>query len=235
LFLIISSVLSSYYSLQWATNRDLPKKFITYIYQENGSRIPATWFNKAIAYYIAFTSFAGITLFFLDNGKLWSTFATLHNFWEVCILLLLSQGGKITSNFFYAFVGFYVFIVNVLNIVLPWPMDALWFKMQGMERDIYIFIYVFYLFIGQIIQISSFFYKVFVRILHYLSYLFVFTFLHKNMLKNNHQLNFLYLMRMIFLQLMKNQAFHQKSFNTHNKFYYYFLHLLFISWEILYL
>jgi hypothetical protein len=138
-FLIISSALSGYYSLSWASNRDLPKKYVTYIYQENGSRIPATWINKAIAYYIAFTSFAGMALFYLDTGKLWSTFGVLHNFWEVCILLLLYQGGKITSSFFFAFVAFYVFIVILLSTVLPWPLDAIWFKAQGNEFLYYYF------------------------------------------------------------------------------------------------
>ncbi|CAG8457024.1 13946_t:CDS:2 [Funneliformis mosseae] len=139
-FLMISLILSGYYSLQWVSHRDLPKKFITYIYQENGSRIPAIWFNKTIAYYISFTSVSGVALFFFDSGKLWSTFGTLHNIWEVCILLLLAQGGKITSSFFYAFVAFYIMFVNVLNIVLPWPFDAMWFKAQGICSDYALFI-----------------------------------------------------------------------------------------------
>jgi hypothetical protein len=74
-----------------------------------------------------------MALFYLDTGKLWSTFGVFHNLWEVCILLLLYQGGKITSSFFFVFVAFYVFIVNLLNIVLPWPLDAIWFKAQGNE------------------------------------------------------------------------------------------------------
>ncbi|GBB99788.1 hypothetical protein RclHR1_03630016 [Rhizophagus clarus] len=140
LFLIITSILSGYYSLIWASNRDLPKKYVTYIYQENGSRIPATWFNKAIAYYIVFTSVAGIALFYLDTGKLWSTFGILHNIWEVCILLLLHQGGKITSSFFFAFIAIYVIMVTLLDIVLPWPLDAIWFKAQGLCADCALFI-----------------------------------------------------------------------------------------------
>ncbi|CAB4384167.1 hypothetical protein RhiirA1_415889 [Rhizophagus irregularis] len=140
IFLIITSILSGYYSLKWTSTRDLPKKYVTYIYQENGSRISATWFNKAIAYYIVFTSFAGIALFYLDTGKLWSTFGILHNIWEVCILLLLHQGGKITSSFFFAFIAFYVFIVTLLDIVLSWPFDAVWFKVQGLCSDYALFI-----------------------------------------------------------------------------------------------
>ncbi|CAI2168969.1 16259_t:CDS:2 [Funneliformis geosporum] len=139
-FLMISLTLSGYYSLQWVSHWDLPKKFITYFYHENGSRIPAIWFNNSIAYYLSFTSVSGIALFILDTGKLWSTFGVLHNVWEVCILLLLAQGGKITSSLFYAFVAFYVMLVNVLNIVLPWPYDAIWFKAQGLCSDYALFI-----------------------------------------------------------------------------------------------
>ncbi|CAG8511321.1 16092_t:CDS:2 [Cetraspora pellucida] len=78
---------------------------------------------------------SGITFFILDFGKLFSTFSVLHNIFEVGILLLLIQGGKITTNYFYAIVGTYLFIVMLLNISLPWPYDAVWFKTQDYVRE----------------------------------------------------------------------------------------------------
>ncbi|CAG8454176.1 2998_t:CDS:2 [Diversispora eburnea] len=134
-FLIITNGLSSIYAFIWASKKDLPKKVITYIYQENGSRTTAYFFNILIAYYITFTFISGVALYLLDTGKLFSAFAVLHNAFELAMMLLLLQGGKITSNYFYAIMGCYIFIVNLLDIALPWPIDGTWFKAQGLCLD----------------------------------------------------------------------------------------------------
>ncbi|CAJ0752183.1 1051_t:CDS:10 [Entrophospora sp. SA101] len=76
------------------------------------------------------STLATITLFIFDIGKLWSIFGTLHIIGEVIVMLLLSQGGKISSYWFYGIVGGYIFLVNVINISLSWPYDAIWFKWQ---------------------------------------------------------------------------------------------------------
>ncbi|CAG8577486.1 17792_t:CDS:2 [Gigaspora margarita] len=117
-FFIITNVTASIYTIIWASKRDLPKKFITYIYQENGSRIPANFFNNFIAYYISMTAISGIAFFILDFGKLFSTFSVLHNIFEVGILLLLFQGGKIITNNFYAAVGGYAMCIIFTRIYL---------------------------------------------------------------------------------------------------------------------
>nr|CAG8446972.1 8683_t:CDS:10 [Entrophospora candida] len=83
---------------------------------------------------------ATITLFIFDIGKLWSIFGTLHIIGEVIVMLLLSQGGKISSYWFYGIVGGYIFLVNVINISLSWPYDAIWFKWQGFCSDFAILI-----------------------------------------------------------------------------------------------
>lgn len=79
---------------------------------------------------------SGIAFFILDIGKLFSTFSVLINIFEVGILLLLFQGGKIATNYFYATVGIYLLLVILLNISLPWPYDAIWFKAQGNKYNI---------------------------------------------------------------------------------------------------
>ncbi|CAG8438238.1 2740_t:CDS:2 [Acaulospora morrowiae] len=134
-FWIVINGLSAVYAFVWASKRNLPKKVITYIYQENGSRTTSHFLNVIIAYYITFTFVSGFALFLFDNGKMFSTFAAFHNAFELAMILLFFQGGKITLKYFYATVGGYIFLVNLLDITLPWPINGLWFKAQGLCLD----------------------------------------------------------------------------------------------------
>ncbi|CAJ0630290.1 2338_t:CDS:10 [Entrophospora sp. SA101] len=72
-----------------------------------------------------------ITLLIFDIGKLWD----LHIIGEVIVVLLLSQGGRISSYWFYGIVGGYTFLVDVINISLSWPYDAIWFKCEYVREQ----------------------------------------------------------------------------------------------------
>ena len=66
-----------------------------------------------------------------DVGKLWSVFGALHNLFEVAILLLIGQNGKIKGNSYYYLWGAYYLIINSACIFLDFPLDAVFFKVQG--------------------------------------------------------------------------------------------------------
>jgi len=54
---------------------------------------------------------------------------------EIAILLLLHNGGKLKSNLTFAWLGGYILLVTILGMKLPWPLDGIWFKVQGLCAD----------------------------------------------------------------------------------------------------
>ena len=86
---------------------------------------------RFIALYSLGTLMAVITSIPFDLGKLWSVFGALHNLFEVAILLLIGQNGKIKGNSYYYLWGAYYLILNSACVFLNFPLDAVFFKVQG--------------------------------------------------------------------------------------------------------
>ncbi|CAJ0753905.1 11496_t:CDS:10 [Entrophospora sp. SA101] len=112
-FMIIVTLISSYYSYKWVNNQNITDKKIHHIF------VSREW------------TLTTITLLIFDIGKLWD----LHIIGEVIVVLLLSQGGRISSYWFYGIVGGYTFLVDVINISLSWPYDAIWFKCEYVREQ----------------------------------------------------------------------------------------------------
>jgi hypothetical protein len=88
-------------------------------------------FYRLISFYFWGTFLATITSVVFDVGKLWSIFGALHNLFEVGILLLIAQDGKIKGLSYYYLWGTYYLLLNTICVFLDFPMDALFFKVQG--------------------------------------------------------------------------------------------------------
>ncbi|KAG9286344.1 hypothetical protein G9A89_014510 [Geosiphon pyriformis] len=123
-------------AIKWAYNKKQPRQVISYFYNGVTATITTSVFNHLIALYTIFTALAGLATLLFDIGKLWETFGVFHNLWEVAVLLLLQQGGKINNISRYILtLGIYIFSVHFIVVFLNWPLDATFFKFQGLIFD----------------------------------------------------------------------------------------------------
>ncbi|CAG8776016.1 15386_t:CDS:2, partial [Racocetra persica] len=102
----------------------------------NNEKTSTTTFNKLLAGYSIVTGTIAVSLMLLDLGKLFTSIAIIHNYFEVIIIILLHQGGILATNdniIHYSII--YVLIAGGATIFLPWPYDAFWFKAQGLSLD----------------------------------------------------------------------------------------------------
>ncbi|CAG8633098.1 247_t:CDS:2, partial [Cetraspora pellucida] len=82
------------------------------------------------------TGIIAITLIIFDLGKLFASLAIMHNYFEVIIMILLHQGGSLaTNNNIIQYSIIYILIVAVATILLQWPYDTFFFKVQGLSLD----------------------------------------------------------------------------------------------------
>ncbi|KAI8066478.1 hypothetical protein BC940DRAFT_368085 [Gongronella butleri] len=94
-------------------------------------------FNLAILGYLITSVVATLTFTFMNVGKIWSAFGVLHNLMEAAMLVTMTcraapkydQSGQIV-------LFLYVMVIMAVVILLPWPLDALFFKWQGLVLDI---------------------------------------------------------------------------------------------------
>jgi hypothetical protein len=128
--LLVATILT----FRWAFLETLPKKVISYFHSDEGNA-PTTTLNRFISLYCLGTFVAVVASIAFDVGKLWSVFGALHNLFEVAILLLIGQNGKIKGHSFYYLWGIYYLIINTVCIVLNFPLDAVFFKVQGLAVD----------------------------------------------------------------------------------------------------
>jgi len=100
--------------------------------QQRTSRLLTTLFGwYTIATFITVGGY-----FFVDIGKLWVPTGALHNLVEVAILLtLLFEGHVQNFRYFYSLLFNYVLLAVFITLILPWPIDALFFKLQGLIID----------------------------------------------------------------------------------------------------
>ncbi|KAF9132260.1 hypothetical protein BGW39_000512 [Mortierella sp. 14UC] len=62
-------------------------------------------------------------------------YETLHNLLEVALLIVLQSGGRVTGMNFGLYMFVYVCITILLSVYLPWPLDAIFFRWQGLCSD----------------------------------------------------------------------------------------------------
>jgi len=86
---------------------------------------------RFISLYCLATFVAVVASIAFDVGKLWGVFGALHNLMEVAILLLIGQNGKIKGVSFSLVWGAYYLIINTVCLFTNFPIDAVFFKVQG--------------------------------------------------------------------------------------------------------
>ncbi|KAG0006707.1 hypothetical protein BGZ65_004952 [Modicella reniformis] len=102
---------------------------------ERIKEVTSTQFNTFILYYIYATWLAVVGFFLFDISKVWSVVGAMHNLLEVALLVGLHSGGQTTNVRFALYLFTYVFLVVVASIYLPWPVDAVFFRWQGLCSD----------------------------------------------------------------------------------------------------
>ncbi|KAG9300631.1 hypothetical protein G9A89_023429 [Geosiphon pyriformis] len=148
LYIAVVFGITAHLAMYWAFFYKPPKNTISN-FQTSISSTPATMFNKLLAIYCFISYYSTLLSFFIDISKLWSGSGTGHNTAEVMILMLLADGGTITSNTFWLITFSYSFITATLCAILPWPKDALFFKFQGkngskrLKNDIFTFTFTY--------------------------------------------------------------------------------------------
>jgi hypothetical protein len=130
----IVALVAAVLTFKWAYLEKVPKKVISYFHSDEGT-VPTTSLNRFISMYALGTFTAVVASIIFDIGKLWSVSGALHNVFEVAILLLIGQNGKIKGHSFYYLWGTYYLIINTVCILLNWPLDAVFFKVQGLAVD----------------------------------------------------------------------------------------------------
>ncbi|KAG9293886.1 hypothetical protein G9A89_019224 [Geosiphon pyriformis] len=136
-FSFITLGVSGYYTLRWTSYTSKTGSGLQNSYfSKNGVAFPTTLFNRLLAGYVSITFIASVTYILFDIGKLWAITGSLHNVFEIAIMLVLHNGGKVTSHAgFFGLLAGYLILVNILSITLSWPFDGLWFKWQGLCSD----------------------------------------------------------------------------------------------------
>ncbi|OZJ06575.1 hypothetical protein BZG36_00609 [Bifiguratus adelaidae] len=93
--------------------------------------------NCAVAVYMIATAVATLGFEVLDLGKVWTPFGMSHNTAEIAILLILvCEGHKEGYQYLGTFLVAQYLICTLVVFLLPWPLDALFFKWQGLATDI---------------------------------------------------------------------------------------------------
>ncbi|KAF9919121.1 hypothetical protein FBU30_011146 [Linnemannia zychae] len=130
---LLFSLTSSYIAYR-ATRR--PSRSLTgFVTLPSGNEEISTQINEFIQIYINATLVAIIGYLFFDVGKIWAVVGALHNLLEVALLIVLQSGGRVTSMSFGLYMFLYVCATIILSVYLPWPMDAIFFRWQGLCSD----------------------------------------------------------------------------------------------------
>ncbi|CAG8489117.1 12871_t:CDS:2 [Ambispora leptoticha] len=141
-FSFLLQMFGAIYVFKWTNNTaNIPRKVISY-FSEGIDKTRTTTYNRLLAFYLLFTALAALALLAFNIGKLWEAFGLWHNLWEMAILTLLNQGGKIKSVSRYVLgLGIYFIGTNTIILFLNWPLDAVFFKFQGLVIDFLQFIF----------------------------------------------------------------------------------------------
>ncbi|KAF9115723.1 hypothetical protein BGX27_006670 [Mortierella sp. AM989] len=113
-----------------------PSRSLTgFVTLATGNEESSTQINEFIQYYINATWVAIFGYLFFDVGKIWAVVGALHNLLEVALLIVFQSGGRVSSMSFGLYMFVYVCITIVLSVYLQWPLDAIFFRWQGLCSD----------------------------------------------------------------------------------------------------
>ncbi|KAI8097865.1 uncharacterized protein B0P05DRAFT_522391 [Gilbertella persicaria] len=93
-------------------------------------------FNTLIMLYLIATFVATFTFALMNAGRIWASFGVYHNLFEIALMshIFLRQKSLLERKFvFICFI--YLLITMFIVIIVPWPLDALFFKFQGLATD----------------------------------------------------------------------------------------------------
>ncbi|CAG8654105.1 10476_t:CDS:2, partial [Funneliformis mosseae] len=99
------------------------------------SEVSTIGFNRSLVTYTLITSITAIAGVIFDIGKLWSAIGLFHNTIEIIILLLIGSGGRLTNVSYFVWMLIYIVSVAGICIFSNFPIDALFFKIQGLCMD----------------------------------------------------------------------------------------------------
>ncbi|KAF9187328.1 hypothetical protein BGZ51_001418 [Haplosporangium sp. Z 767] len=126
--------LASSYTAHRATKS--PSQSLTgFVTLSTGNEVSSTQINEMIQYYIDATSIAVFGYLIFDVGKIWAVVGALHNLLEVTLLLIIHNGGRVNSLSFGLYMFAYVCMTILLSVYLRWPLDAVFFRWQGLCSD----------------------------------------------------------------------------------------------------
>ncbi|KAG0310923.1 hypothetical protein BGZ97_012230, partial [Linnemannia gamsii] len=113
-----------------------PSRSLTgFVTLPSGNEETSTQINEFIQIYINATLAAVVAYLFFDVGKIWAVVGALHNLLEVALLIVLQSGGRVTSMSFGLYMFSYVCLTILLSVYLTWPLDAIFFRWQGLCSD----------------------------------------------------------------------------------------------------
>ncbi|KAI8142357.1 hypothetical protein BJV82DRAFT_669519 [Fennellomyces sp. T-0311] len=93
-------------------------------------------FNRIIFGYLIGTTMATFAFSFMHAGKIWSAFGLLHNLYEAALLInMLVRRSPNSDHLFVPLCFAYIISVAFVVIGAPWPLDAVFFKFQGLSID----------------------------------------------------------------------------------------------------
>ncbi|KAG0209297.1 hypothetical protein BGX28_010400 [Mortierella sp. GBA30] len=113
-----------------------PSRSLTgFVTISTGNEEPSTQINQFIKWYIYATLIAVVAYLLFDVGKIWAVAGALHNLFEVALLIVFYSGGRVSSMSFGLYLFTYVCITIVTSVYLHWPLDAIFFRWQGLCSD----------------------------------------------------------------------------------------------------
>ncbi|CAG8455384.1 6921_t:CDS:2 [Acaulospora morrowiae] len=134
IFTTLVTSLSGYYIMKWLSE-PAGKKYTTIFVLDDYKTVTTEEFNYFLGIYALLTALPTFFIIWFDVGKLWSAIGIFHNVSEVIIMLAMHQGGRIISSASIGWLILYAIFASTLSLALSWPLDAVWFKMQGLCSD----------------------------------------------------------------------------------------------------
>ncbi|KAF9975279.1 hypothetical protein BGZ73_001129 [Actinomortierella ambigua] len=134
-FTLLSLVFAAFsVFIAWRATK-APSRSLTGWVSKDGREETSFQINLMILYYVYATFLAIAAYMLFDVGKIWAVIGALHNLLEVALLVLLIYGGRVDSLSYFLVMFTYVIITIVLSEYGPWPLDAVFFRWQGLCSD----------------------------------------------------------------------------------------------------
>ncbi|KAG2199070.1 hypothetical protein INT47_005074 [Mucor saturninus] len=93
-------------------------------------------FNTLVMLYLIATFFATFSFSVMSVGRIWASFGVFHNLFEIALLShIMFRQKSIMQRRFVATCFIYLLLTMFIVIIAPWPLDALFFKFQGLATD----------------------------------------------------------------------------------------------------